>query len=45
MLTGCVKAKNGDNIMEKDKILERWAENIGNCIMMKKELSTKFRNF
>ena len=24
--TGCLKAKNGDVIMEKDKILERWAE-------------------
>ena len=27
--TGCVKAKNGDIIMEKYKILERWAEYIG----------------
>ena len=24
--TGCLKAKNGDVIVEKDKILERWAE-------------------
>ena len=24
--TGCLKAKNGDVIMEKDKILERWAK-------------------
>ncbi|GFS23979.1 hypothetical protein ElyMa_006991100 [Elysia marginata] len=26
--TGCLKAKNGYIIMEKDKILERWAEYI-----------------
>ncbi|GFR78512.1 hypothetical protein ElyMa_000535800 [Elysia marginata] len=26
--TGCLKAKNGNIIMEKDKILERWAEYI-----------------
>ncbi|GFR88016.1 hypothetical protein ElyMa_004239800 [Elysia marginata] len=26
--TGCLKAKNGEIIMEKDKILERWSEYI-----------------
>ncbi|GFR59542.1 hypothetical protein ElyMa_001797200 [Elysia marginata] len=26
--TGCLKAKNGNIIMKKDKILERWAEYI-----------------
>ncbi|XP_037776725.1 uncharacterized protein LOC119573587 [Penaeus monodon] len=27
--TGCIKSKNGEVLMEKDKILERWTEYIG----------------
>ncbi|GFS02384.1 RNA-directed DNA polymerase from mobile element jockey-like [Elysia marginata] len=27
--SGCLKAKNGDIIMGKEKLLERWAEYIG----------------
>ena len=27
--SGCVKSKDGDIIMDKDKILERWTEYIG----------------
>src|SRR5688572_18935550 len=27
--SGCIKAKNGDIIMDREKILERWVEYIG----------------
>ncbi len=32
--TGCLKSKEGNIIMDKDKILERWSEYIGESIII-----------